>query len=295
MAHRLLDSHHHLWDMSKICYPWLEAKGEIRFFGQPDPIRKNYLPDDFLADNQNMICASVHVQVGCIPEHNLRETALIDSYIKNGGQVAAIVAAIDVRAANFPEQLEKQLSYAYVKGVRHMIGKSPNENKNLPAFIEKEWIEHWQLLADTNTSFDLQLTSEQYQAVYSALCKVPDLKVVICHFGSPWEQDNAGYEHWCYWMAKFALLPNCHIKLSGLSMFSHSFEQEKFLKYAHKAIAIFGARRCMLGSNFPVDKLYCQYSELLNAWGGLLDSLDTDACEWLSHKSASEFYGIVLP
>ena len=40
----MIDAHHHLWDMSKVKYPWLEAKGTERFFGMPDPIRNNYLP-----------------------------------------------------------------------------------------------------------------------------------------------------------------------------------------------------------------------------------------------------------
>lgn len=289
---KILDAHHHVWDLSKISYPWLEAKGEARFFGQPDPIRKNYLPNDFLVDNQSLICASVHVQVGCIPEHNLKETALIDSYIKDGAQISAIVAAIDMRATNFKEQLEQQLSYSNVKGVRHMIGKSPTENESLPKFVESEWLSPWQLLAEAGLTFDLQMTSEQYESVYLALCKVPTLRVVICHFGSPWEQDRAGFNNWRYWMEKFALLPNCYIKLSGLSMFTQGFEERIFLKYAKKAIKIFGPRRCMLGSNFPVDKLYCQYTDLVDVWNTLLGGLDAYDSEWVAYKSAKDFYRI---
>ena len=59
-----IDAHHHLWDLARIEYPWLMAKGEVRFFGQPDPIRKDYLTEDFLQDAGDFISRSVHIQVG---------------------------------------------------------------------------------------------------------------------------------------------------------------------------------------------------------------------------------------
>ena len=30
---RLVDGHHHLWDLQAIDYPWLQARGARRFFG----------------------------------------------------------------------------------------------------------------------------------------------------------------------------------------------------------------------------------------------------------------------
>ena len=35
-----LDAHHHLWDLSAVSYPWLEARGVRRFFGDPTPIQR---------------------------------------------------------------------------------------------------------------------------------------------------------------------------------------------------------------------------------------------------------------
>ena len=75
-------------------------------------------------------------------------------------------------------------------------------------------------------------------------------------------------------------------------MFTHTFSEENFLKYAQKAIEIFGASRCMLGSNFPVDKLYSSYSTIVNAWNKLLDGIGTRESEWVAYKSASQFYAI---
>ncbi|WP_435275403.1 amidohydrolase family protein [Psychrobium sp. nBUS_13] len=286
----MIDAHHHLWDLSKIHYPWLEAKGSERFFGQPDPIRKNYSPSDYAADHNGVIKRSVHIQVGCVAEDNVKETALIEDYIANGVPIAAIVSAVDVTAQNLAQQLTSQQAFNHVKGVRHMIGKSPEENHQLQPFVAEQWIPGWQLISERELTFDLQLTSEQYKDVYTALCQVPQLKFVLCHFASPWEQDYAGFVNWRYWMEKFANLPNCHFKLSGFSMFTHSFDSAMFIKYSKVAIEIFGYQRCMLGSNFPVDKLHMDYQTLVSAWYSLLENYSNEQQQWLSGKAAESFY-----
>ena len=45
-----IDAHHHLWDLKAIDYPWLNAKGVKRFFGDPEPIQRNYLLDEYRRD-----------------------------------------------------------------------------------------------------------------------------------------------------------------------------------------------------------------------------------------------------
>ncbi len=287
-----IDAHHHLWDLSKVNYPWLKAKGSKRFFGQPDPIRKNYLPTDYFEDHQGVIKNSIHIQVGCTPEHNIKETQLISSYVGQGAPIAAIIPAVDMRRADLIAQIDSQQAFPLVKGVRHMIGKSPDENHQLPEFKTSEWLDSWRLLTQRNLTFDLQLTEEQYPLVFDTLTNVPELKVVLCHFASPWDQTAQGFNNWKAWMTRFSSLPNCHIKLSGFSMFTHSFVQHNFIKYATAAIEIFGDNRCMLGSNFPVDKLHMSFKELLIAWHKLINSCTKNESHNLSSNTVKRFYNL---
>ncbi len=47
----VIDAHHHLWDLAMGRHPWLAATaGELGGLGDLGPIRRNYLPADFLAD-----------------------------------------------------------------------------------------------------------------------------------------------------------------------------------------------------------------------------------------------------
>jgi predicted TIM-barrel fold metal-dependent hydrolase len=288
-----VDAHHHLWDLDAAHHPWLAAKGEKRFFGQPDSIRKNYLLADFANDHQQKIGQSVHIQVGA--SHSLEDTAFIhhlsqSTQSNNIPFPSAAVVAIDMHQPSIEQQLTAHLCYGITRGVRDIIGKSPEENKFLPEFIPSIWLYNWQCLASKSISFDLQLTSEQYQIVLKNLEKVPELKVAICHFASPWDQSKVGFDFWKKQMKAFAHLPNCYMKLSGFSMFKHAFDPVSFQRYAHAAIEIFGPERCMFGSNFPVDKLYISYADLFIQWQKITSVYNNHEANALAANTASNFY-----
>lgn len=287
-----IDAHHHLWDLSRVHYPWLMARGEARFFGQPDPIRRDYLIDDYLADTAGRIVRSVHIQVGARVEDELEETAFVAACsARTGGRLpAAAVPAIDMNQPDISERLEAQCRYPLVRGVRHMIGKSPEENASLPPFVSSVWRPNFQRLADAGLGFDLQLTEDQFEAVLGVLEQVPDLGVSICHLASPWDRSADGFRRWRAWMRRFAQLPNTYMKISGLSMFTRRWERDTFLAYGEAALDIFGARRCMLGSNFPVDRLYVDFDSLFDAWETLVGRCSEADREWLAGRTAERFY-----
>lgn len=289
-----IDAHHHLWDLSRVDYPWLMARGEDRFFGQPDPIRRNYLAADYRQDTAGRIIRSVHVQVGARPGEELHETAFVnDCSRESGGHFpAAAVVAVDLGQPDILKDLEAQLEYPVTRGVRHMIGKSPEENPSLPPFEPDIWIRNWRIVAEHGLSFDLQLTEDQFETVLSALRQVPELRVAICHLASPWDRSAEGFRRWRAWMQEFAELPNSVMKISGLSMFTWRWEEETFLEWALAALEIFGADRCMLGSNYPVDSLYVSYDELFEAWEKLVAQCSPGEAEALAGRTAASFYGL---
>lgn len=287
-----IDAHHHLWDLSRIRYPWLLARGEARFFGQPDPIRKDYLPEHYLADTAGRIAESVHIQVGAEPRDELAETAFIEECSQASGRVlpAVAVTAIDMGQGDITRDLEAQLVYPVTRGMRHMIGKSPEENTSLPPFKPDVWIPNFKRLAKRSLTFDLQLTEDQYAMVLEALGQVPELKVAVCHLASPWDRSELGFKRWRAWMAQFAGLPNTVMKISGLAMYCKRWEPETWFRYAEASLELFGADRCMLGSNFPVDKLYVSYDELFSAWVTLTGRCSREEAEKLAGKTARAFY-----
>ena len=83
-----IDAHHHLWDLQTIDYPWLMARGQLRFFGDPTPIAKNYLPEDFLGESARYRpLQSVHIQVGVGKGSELAETRWLQDLLLRSGPV----------------------------------------------------------------------------------------------------------------------------------------------------------------------------------------------------------------
>ena len=74
----MIDAHHHLWDLSAVYYPWLMARGVERFFGDPAPIQRDYLINEFRSEaTAEGIGASVHIQVGA--ENSMAEARWVQS------------------------------------------------------------------------------------------------------------------------------------------------------------------------------------------------------------------------
>jgi predicted TIM-barrel fold metal-dependent hydrolase len=288
-----VDAHHHLWDLQVCHYPWLEARGEKRFFGDPTPIQKNYLPEDFLGESTGYIPRkSVHIQVGVADGYALGETAWLQ---EQAGVPQGIVAFCDLSADDLPEQLDAQQAFGKLRGVRHIVGRHAEEDRKHgsdallrnPAFLRG-----LQLLAARGLSFDLQMIPPQMPGVLELLRQVPDLPVALCHAGSPWDQSEAGLASWRQGLTQLARLPKVSCKVSGLGMFNHHWRTETLRPLVLAVIDIFGPERVMFGSNFPVDKLYNSYDALWSAYDSITAGFSAGERQQLFCTTAETFYRI---
>ena len=293
---QIVDAHHHLWDLDKIHYPWLMAHGISRFFGDPTPIQHNYLASDFLDDIGDLpVTKSVHIQVGADLSDSITETRWLQSEAERtpDGTPNAIVAFCDLSASNTDEILDAHLESRNLRGVRQIVGRSPNEDSKSTSgrlLDNPIWIENLARLPLRRLSFDLQLIPEQLPAVSEVLGNIPDLRVALCHCGSPHDQSENGLAFWRRELARLAELPNVYCKLSGFCMFEQNWDAERVKKTALDAIDIFGVDRCMFGSNFPVEKLYVSYRELYASYLDIIDSFSDSEKHALMAGNAIQFY-----
>ncbi|MEM9056159.1 MAG: amidohydrolase family protein [Pseudomonadota bacterium] len=291
---RIVDGHHHLWDLEAVRYPWLMAKGVTRFFGDPAPIQKNYLVDDLREDARDVeLTASVHVQVGAAEGEELAETAWLSRTADAHGLPTAIVAACDLSCDAVEARLDEQCRYARVRGIRQIVGRSDAEDAQTGsgALLENpRWREGLALLADRDLSFDLQLVPAQTARAAEVLAAVPGLRVALCHCGSPWDQTPAGLASWRRGLELVAELPGACCKLSGFGMFDHRWTTDSVRPLIETCIDVFGAERCMFGSNFPVDKLHRDYTTLWRAYAAVTGGLDTAERQSLFGDTARRFY-----
>ena len=122
-----IDAHHHLWDLSAVHYPWLMAKGEVRFFGDPAPIARDYLLPEFTADaTVHGFEGSVHIQVGAADP--LAEARWVDNIAAQSSWQMRQVAFCDLTAPSLADDLDILCALPSVVGVRQIIGRAPGED-----------------------------------------------------------------------------------------------------------------------------------------------------------------------
>ena len=293
---RIVDAHHHLWDLEACHYPWLMARGVTRFFGDPAPIQKNYLVADLLHDASDYeLAASVHVQVGVAEGDELKETEWLQATADTERLPSAIIAFCELDRPDALKQAERHAAHSRVRGVRQIIGRSDEEDAVTGSgqLVSSDiWRENLASLGQLGLSFDLQLTPGQVPGIVDALAQAPDTPIALCHCGSPWDQSEKGLELWREGLRLLASLPNVSCKISGLGMFDHNWSVDSIRPIVESCIDIFAVDRCMFGSNFPVDKLHATYSQVWSAYEELTSGLSAADQVHLFGDTARAFYRI---
>ena len=104
-------------------------------------------------------------------------------------------------------------------------------------------------------------------------------------------------------MKDLATCPNVHMKLGGLGMAIIGFDFHKEAKPPSSdklaaawrplmgtSIELFGAKRCMFESNFPVDKGMFSYPVMWNAFKRIASGASAADKAALFHDTAARFY-----
>lgn len=290
----IIDAHHHLWDLSVCHYPWLMARGEKRFFGDPTPIQKNYLPQDLRQDARGFnIVNSVHIQVGVAEGDEVAETQWLQSCADRDGMPSAIIAFCDLTQDNRDTILDAHQQNVNLRGIRQIVSRSAEEDgkTGTAALLESAaFANGLNRLAERNLSFDLQLTPPVLPQAAAMFCRQSATPLALCHAGSLQDFSPEGVAQWRDGLTALAKHDNVLCKISGFGMFSHDWQVDDIRDYVLQAIDIFGPQRIAFGSNFPVDGLHAVYGKVMGAYLQITDDFSDDERRAMFHDNAARFY-----
>jgi predicted TIM-barrel fold metal-dependent hydrolase len=111
------------------------------------------------------------------------------------------------------------------------------------------------------------------------------------------------YASWKASIAELAKCPNVTMKLGGMMMRAALLDYKAaerppssdelaalWRPYMHTCIELFGPRRCMFESNFPVEKMGIGWAALWNAFKHIVDGASADEKHALFHDTAQRVY-----
>ncbi len=263
-----VDAHHHLWDLGEGDYPWLQKPAEGRMYGDYSAICKNYLLDDFLKDARpHNVTQSVHVQANWNAADPVGETRWLQDIADRHGYPHGIVAHVDLAANDAEKLLEEHQQYANMRGVRHIFGHTDDPQCSRPSPADDPaWETGYALLAQRGLTFDLQAFPPQMDAFMKIAQRHPDVAIIVCHTGFPYDRSAEGVALWREGMRNLANLPHCNAKLSGPGMVMPNWTEDSFAPFIHETIELFGPERCMFASNVPPDSLSKPYEQIYQAF-----------------------------
>jgi predicted TIM-barrel fold metal-dependent hydrolase len=121
-------------------------------------------------------------------------------------------------------------------------------------------------LQDFGWLFELQVFASQMRDAAALVRAFPGIPFVLLHAGMLEDLTPGGRAAWKEGMRRLADLPNTYVKLSGLGTFIHRVDEAHIADVALQTVAWFGAPRCVFGSNYPIEKLWSSYGELVGAY-----------------------------
>ena len=310
---KFVDSHHHLWEPQTLNYGWLREIGEPKPFGDPTPIQREYVKDEFWVEAaaQGAI-ASVHVQAdGALPEPVTESAWIVEQTQKEPGLGVpnAWVGFANLRRDDVEETLAAHAALPGFRGVRHIVART--QAAPTMSFVPMElmqesgWQANFALLSKYNASFDLQLYPDQADDAVALFSRHEDVPIIIDHCGGPYFLFDAAQRgaipaaepelsHWADGIWKLSKLPHASIKLSGLGMYHPEWSAQNCRVIFQTIVDAFGPSRVMLGSNFPVDKLFKSYADIVEIWNDWLDELSNDEQSEIRVGAASRAYRLDL-
>jgi predicted TIM-barrel fold metal-dependent hydrolase len=295
---KIIDAHHHFWDLDRNYYPWLADHEEKHFFlGDYSALKKNYLPDDYRRDAEDFeIVATVHVEAEWDRERQVAETAWLDELNTAHGLPSAIVGHVWLAADNCEAVLRGHMEYPMFRGVRSkpVTSLSPETmTPGAPGTIQDPaWRKGLALLDELGLTYDLRVPFWHLHEAAEAIAAHPNLPVVLNHTGFPWDRSDDGITAWREAMKAIAVLPNVMLKVSELGLKDAAWTVEGNRGVVLEAVEIFGVERCMWASNFPVAGLRIGYKAQLEGMLEILKDLSMDERDRFFRRNAASFYRI---
>ncbi|MEO1725055.1 MAG: amidohydrolase family protein [Pseudomonadota bacterium] len=265
----MIDAHHHVWRQTDL--PWLLGPERPRIFGPYAAIKRDYPMAEFLADvAEQGIEKSVYVQANWAPNWFADEVAWVQRVAEETGWPHAIVGFVDVTQRDIRPDLDRLKGFPLLRGIRHQLHWhknplyrfAPNADLCTDPFVQAN-IAH---LADYDLSFDLQVFAPQMTGAASLAEACPDVTFVLQHAGMLEDLSKAGRAEWLTGMKRLAACPNVVVKLSGFGTFLHRNDPKHIAEMIASTVKLFGAERCLFGSNFPIEKIWTTYPDLIAAF-----------------------------
>ena len=275
---QVIDAHQHLWDPTRRDYPWMRGLPELH-----RPILERDLGS---ATDGTEVSASIVVQATSSDD----ETDWLLEVAAQSALIVGVVGWVDLAQDGVGDRLAELKARGALCGIRHQV-----EDETDPDWLTRpSVVGGLRAVAEAGLVYDLLIRRTAGAAAIAAAQQVPELTFVVDHLAKP---DIAGgeWDDWRDQLADLAALPNVSCKLSGLlTEASPRWREEHLERYLLEAVDLFGAERCLFGSDWPVSLLRADYSEVIALTDAATSRLSASERLKIFRDTAARLYRLPL-
>ena len=290
--HPIIDTHVHFWDMATpglgMKWVWLEKEFVHPILGDIDAMKSvKYTIDSVFAESRFAdVSGFVHVQAALGSEDPVSETRWLTEMRKNAPVPFTIVAHADLGTEHAMAQLDGHGESPYFVGVRAFAAEPMLASGEINPVYE----ESLRVMTARGLVFDLDCEWFNMAAGTALARRHPELNIVLEHIGFPRSRDDEYFGNWKRSLTELASAPNVTVKISGLAMTDPRFTKDSLRRWVDGCVEAFGPDRCVLGSNWPVDRLYSSYDVIMDLYREYISGLSESEQAKILSENAARLY-----
>ncbi|MBM3994358.1 MAG: amidohydrolase [Planctomycetes bacterium] len=279
---RIVDTHVHLWDLTRFRLPWLEKNS---------PLARSHVMKDYQTaiDGLNVV-KGVYMEVDVDPkQHNAEADYVIDICQKANTPLVAAVIGGRPAEEGFAKYIRRFRGHRFVKGVRQVLHSATAK----PGFcLTPAFVRGVQQLGDAGLTFDLCMRHGEIGDALKLVEACKNTRFILDHCGNgpvyakdrqPWQRD----------MERLSRLNNVVCKISGIVVQARErWAADDLAPVINHTLSVFGPDRVMYAGDWPVCTLRATYRQWVEALRNIARNRTAQDNRKLFHDNAVRFYGL---
>jgi L-fuconolactonase len=243
-----IDAHQHFWIYNQREYGWIDET--------MTSIRRDFLPVDLKPELERAgFEGSVLVQV----RQTLDETRWLLELAENDPYILGVVGWADLRSPHVRADLKSFAGNSKLVGIRHIVQAERDD-----FLLDTEFLRGISVLEEFDLAYDVLIYTKHLSLAAEFVKRFPRQRFVLDHLAKPPIKSGA-IDLWARGIRELASFPNVYAKVSGLVTEADwkAWKPEDVRPYLDVAFESFGAKRLIIGSDWPVCTVAASYSRVV--------------------------------
>ncbi len=250
----MIDAHHHFWQYRAEAYPWIDESMRI--------LQRDFLPDELKQETDQ---AGVNGVVSVQARQSCEETRWLLRLAHDFGWIRGVVGWLPLLGNDWQLWPDEILADQKLKGIRHVVQDEADGFLDRPDFNA-----NLQKLLPYQLCYDVLIYERQIAEAIRFVDRHPNQVFVVDHLAKPRIRERCMHP-WDEHIRELARRPHVSCKISGLAGEADwsRWTPADLRPYMDLALESFGAKRLMVGSDWPVSLVACayvQWFDLLKDW-----------------------------